>query len=173
MGWVFRRPSIVALEIAWRWLFGIPLLLVCWREGQRILAAVPPSSTGLANLDAQNPWVAAVQLAGVWDQYAPHLAALAAWLMPAAAIAWVLISGVGRAAVLKRIEPGLSFRPLGMIALQTAWLAVAGADLLGLVPVDAVGGGDAHHCRMAKRIWSATRSGRFFSRWASLRCGRW
>lgn len=124
MGWVFRRPSIVALEIAWRWLFGIPLLLVCWREGQRILAAVPPSSTGLANLDAQNPWVAAVQLAGVWDQYAPHLAALAAWLMPAAAIAWVLISGVGRAAVLKRIEPGLSFRPLGMIALQTAWLAV-------------------------------------------------
>ncbi len=124
MGWVFRRPWIVAMEIGWRWLFGLPLLLVCWREAQRILAAVPPSSTGLTNLDAQNPWVAAVQLASVWDQYAPHLATLAAWLVPAAAIAWVVISGVGRAAVLKRIEPGLRFRPLGMIALQTAWLAV-------------------------------------------------
>ncbi|MGB6192893.1 MAG: hypothetical protein WBF42_10525 [Terracidiphilus sp.] len=124
MGWVFRRPLLVAMEIAWRWLFGIPLLWLCWRELQKILAAVPPSSTGLANLDAQNPWVAVVQLANVWEQYAPHFAAAAAWLAPAAAVAWAVISGVGRAAVLKRMEPGLRFRPMGMIALQAAWLAM-------------------------------------------------
>ena len=34
MGWVFRRPTITALEIAWRWLFGVPFLLVCWRSAK-------------------------------------------------------------------------------------------------------------------------------------------
>ncbi len=124
MGWVFSRPAIVLTEIGWRWLFGVPFLLVCWRQAQRILAAAPPSSTGLANLDARNPWVAAVQLANVWDQYAPHLAALMVWLVPAAALSWVVISGLGRAIVLKKLEPGVRLRPLAMIALQAAWLAV-------------------------------------------------
>lgn len=122
MGWVFRRPAIVALEIGWRWLFGIPLLWVCWRAVQRILVAVPPSSTGLGNLDTQNPWVAVVQLAGVWDQYAPHVGAVITWLVPAGAIAWVVISGLGRAAVLRKIETGLRLRPLGIMLLQAAWL---------------------------------------------------
>ena len=43
MGWVFHRPSLVAIEIGWRWLFGIPFLAVCWIEMQRILADVPPA----------------------------------------------------------------------------------------------------------------------------------
>jgi hypothetical protein len=124
MGWVFRRPAIVAMEIGWRWLFGVPLLWVCWQQAQRILAEVPPSSTGLANLDVQNPWVAAVQLAGVWEKYAPHVAALMAWLAPSAALAWVVVSGLGRGLVLKKLEPGVRFRPLGMIVLQAVWLAV-------------------------------------------------
>lgn len=124
MGWVVRRPGIVGAEIAWRWAFGIPLLWVCWWQFQRILAVVPPSSTALANLDTQNPWVAVVQLAGVWEQYAPHVAAVAAWLVPATAIAWTVVSGVGRAMVVKKIEPEVRFRPLGMIGLQAAWLAM-------------------------------------------------
>ena len=28
MGWVTDRPSLIALEVLWRWLFGIPFLLV-------------------------------------------------------------------------------------------------------------------------------------------------
>ena len=123
MGWVIRRPAIVAMEIGWRWLFGVPLLWACWHEAERILAAIPPSSTGLANLDAQNPWVAAVQLGSVWDQYAPQVGAAVMWLVPPAAIAWVVISGLGRGAVLKKMEPALRKRPLGMIGLQTLWLA--------------------------------------------------
>ena len=34
MGEVFRRPSLIAIEIAWRWLFGIPFLLVLLESGQ-------------------------------------------------------------------------------------------------------------------------------------------
>jgi hypothetical protein len=124
MDWVFTRPSLTALEIGWRWLFGIPLLLVCWRQAQQILAALPPESTGLAALDAQNPWVAAVQLSDAWTLYQPHVVAVLRWLLPVAALAWVVVSGLGRSLVLKRLNPRPAFRPLGMIALQAAWLAL-------------------------------------------------
>jgi hypothetical protein len=131
MGWVFNRPLITASEIAWRWLFGVPLLAVCWREAKQILVALPPESTGLANLDTQNPWVAAVQLADVWARYQPHVTAVLYWLAPAAALAWIVVSGLGRGIVLKRIEPGLRFRPLPMIALQAGWLALLALLLWG------------------------------------------
>jgi hypothetical protein len=124
MGWVFARPSLTALEVAWRWLFGLPLLVACWAEARKILAALPLDAAGLANLDAQNPWVAAVQLNGAWALYEPRVLAVVRWLLPVAAVAWVVVSGLGRSLVLKRLEPRLRFRPAGMIALQAVWLAL-------------------------------------------------
>jgi hypothetical protein len=41
-------PSLTAIEIAWRWLFGIPFLAVCWIAGaadSRALRLNPPGST--------------------------------------------------------------------------------------------------------------------------------
>jgi hypothetical protein len=124
MGWVFARPSLTLLEVAWRWLFGLPFLAVCWFQAQRILAALPPESTGLASLDSQNPWVAAVQLAGAWEVYKPLVSVALLRILPLAAVAWVIVSGLGRALVLQRLEPRLRFRPVGMIALQAAWLVL-------------------------------------------------
>lgn len=124
MGWVFRRPSLTLSEIAWRWLFGIPFLLICWQQWSRILAAYPLSASGFDSVDAQNPWLAVVQLASVWSYYQPHVLAVLRWLVPAAAVAWVVLSGVGRNLVLQRIEPRLPFRPVALIVLQAAWLAL-------------------------------------------------
>ena len=104
MGWVIRRPSLTAIEVGWRWLFGIPLLAVCWISGSKILAAFPLEASGFNSLDAQNPWVAVVQLANVWTYYQPHVLAVLRWLLPVAALAWVVISGVGRNLVLKRMD---------------------------------------------------------------------
>jgi hypothetical protein len=126
MGWVFNRPSLTALESAWRWLFGLPLLAVCWWQGQRILADLPPEAAGLGNFDPQNPWVAAEQLANAWALYAPHVVDVLLWLAPGAALVWAVISGVGRGLVLKRLEPRLPFRPVTMIFLQAAWLVLLG-----------------------------------------------
>lgn len=124
MGWVFIRPQLTGLELAWRWIFGIPLLLICWQEFQRIVIAVPPESAGVNNLDAQNPWVAVLQLGNVWTHYQPHVAAVLRWLIPVAALVWVVVSGVGRGIVFKRLEPGVRFRPFAMILLQGVWLAL-------------------------------------------------
>ena len=53
------------------------------------------------------------------------------WLLPSAALAWAVVSGVGRNLLLMRMEPGVEFRPFTMIVLQGAWLALLGLTLWG------------------------------------------
>jgi hypothetical protein len=128
---VVRRPSLVAIEIAWRWLFGIPFLFICWQQLQRILAANPLETAAASSIDTQNPWVAAVQLSNVAAFYEPHIGAVLRWLLPAAALAWMIVSGVGRNLLMMRMEPGVAFRPVAMILLRGAWLALLGLTLWG------------------------------------------
>jgi hypothetical protein len=124
MGAVTRRPLLVAIELGWRWLAALPVLYLCWVELRSILAAYPLEASGINNLDAQNPWVAVVQLGNVWNYYEPHVAAVLRWLLPLAALAWIVISALGRNLILMRMEPGVRFRPVTMIVLQTALVAL-------------------------------------------------
>jgi hypothetical protein len=126
MGWVFKQPTLSLLEIAWRWLFGLPFLYFCWLQFQQLLVAVPPDSAGVNNLDSQNPWIAAVQFGSVWGHYLPHVAVILQWLAPAAAVVWVVVSSVGRSIVFKRLEPGVRFRPLAMMPFQAGWIVLLG-----------------------------------------------
>ncbi|MDR3739439.1 MAG: hypothetical protein P4L40_10505 [Terracidiphilus sp.] len=131
MGWVFQRPTLVVLEIAWRWVVGVPLLAVGWAQARAIVRALPPEAAGLADLDTKNPWVAVTQIASAWARYEPHVSVVLAWFLPLALVAWCVASGIGRALVLARMEPGVRFRPMAVTLLQAAWLGlwctVAGA----------------------------------------------
>ena len=143
MGWVFDRPSLTAIEAGWRWFFGIPFLAVCWMQAQRILVVLPLDASGLNAINPQNPWVAAVQLDHALALYKPHVDAVLRWLLPIAALAWVVVSGLGRSLLLKRLtasqglnadsnlKPRLIFRPLQIIVLQAAWLALFAATWWG------------------------------------------
>ncbi len=171
MGWVFRRPSLTALEIAWRWVFGLPFLFVCWQQVVKILSVLPPDATGLNDLDNQNPWVAAVQLADVWEHYQPPVAHLLLWLFPAGAVAWAVVAGLGRNLVLKRLEPGVPSRPISMMALQAAWLVVLGLVFFGwfrsiqwvaATHISASGEADL----VGYSIWAIFLSLGFFTLWA-------
>ncbi|MFP5235305.1 MAG: hypothetical protein ACLGSD_05340 [Acidobacteriota bacterium] len=124
MGWVFRRPSLTGIEVAWRWVFGVPLLFICWVQAQKILAALSLDATGLDTLDITNPWLSAVKVGAAWQMYEPHVARVMMWLGPVAALAWIVLSGIGRNLVLKQMEPRISLRPVSMIVLQAAWLGV-------------------------------------------------
>lgn len=124
IGDVFRRPSLIAIEVGWRWLFGIPFLLVCWQQVQQILAAYPVDSSAFASLDAQNPWVAAVQISNGISFYEPHVLAVLRWLLPAAATIWIVISGLGRGLLLQRMDARMRFRPFTMMVPQGAWLGL-------------------------------------------------
>jgi hypothetical protein len=124
MGEVFRRPSLIAIEAGWRWLFGIPFLLVCWQQAQQILVAYPLESSSLASLDTQNPWVAATQISNGMAFYEPHVLSVLRWLLPAAAAIWIVISGMGRGLLLWRMNVRMRFRPFTMMVMQGAWLGL-------------------------------------------------
>lgn len=129
MGEVFKRPGLIALEILWRWAVGIPVLWAGWLQVQRILAAYPLANSGWNSIDSENPWVAIVQLAGVWSYYEPPVLAVLRWLVPAAALVWVVFSGVGRNLVLQRLRPGVPFRPFSMMLLQAGSLGLLALTL--------------------------------------------
>jgi len=171
MGWVFRRPLLVFLEIAWRWLVGVPVIYACWRQGHAILAALPPESTGLLTINFNNPWTAAVQIAEVWSAYAPHVAAAVTWLAPAVALAWAVVSGLGRSAVLCRLEPGARFRPLAMMLLQSVWIVLYAAIVYAWIR--SIGWVAATHITISGEadlvgyfIWTIFLSLGYFSLWA-------
>jgi len=130
MGWVFRRPHLALIEIAWRWIFGIPFLLVCLWQARRIAAALPPSAAGAAHLNSTDPWIYAVQLGGVWDNYLPFVLHVLTWLVPVGIVAWAALAGLGRGLLFRRMEPEARFRPLSLALLQAGWAVLLCAVFL-------------------------------------------
>lgn len=128
MGWVFRRPRITLIEIAWRWIFAIPFLFICWLQVQHIAAALPPDQAGMTLLKNQNPWISSVQLGVVWTNYLPYILHVLVWLAPAGFLGWCFLAGIGRGIVLRRLRPDAPYRPFTVMFLQACWLML----LLGL-----------------------------------------
>jgi hypothetical protein len=134
MAFCWRHPSLVALEVGWRWLIGIPVLLVAWREWQRILTHLPLATVGWERLEWQNPWASSVILAEAIARYAPLVGQVLRWLVPVALVAWALVSAVGRILVvrwmlrLEAAEPKPAAQPslwrtlAGVAVLQGLWM---------------------------------------------------
>src|SRR5579871_402767 len=81
MGWMFRHPTVVAVEVGWRWLFGIPFLLICRARLSHILTVLTPEESGLSSIDPSNPWLASAQLARSFAKYRPLVAHELSWLV--------------------------------------------------------------------------------------------
>lgn len=130
MGFVWRHPTLTLLEIAWRWIFGVPFLMVAWGQAQLILAQIPASTAGLDRLDWTNPWLSSVILADAFGRYQLPVVSVLHWLLPVGVAGWAIVSGLGRMLVLARMQtmdpiPGVRFtmRKLpGMALLQAIWM---------------------------------------------------
>jgi hypothetical protein len=131
MGWMLKRPLVLALEVGWRWLFGVPFLLLLWSRLQHVFTVLTPEESGLSNIDPSNPWIAAGAFSRAVTKYNPLIAHELRWLVPFAALAWIVISGFGRSFVFRLMQPGVRFRPLAMMALQTVWLILFGSICWG------------------------------------------
>jgi hypothetical protein len=115
----WRRPSLTALEVLWRWAYGIPALLVLWFVGQRILRETPLDSAALRNMTVLDPMGSAATLAKAMEVLVPPVLRVALWLAPLMVVAWVVLSAIGRTAVLRRVD-GRLHRQIGtLIVLQT------------------------------------------------------
>ena len=138
MGFCWRHKSLTAIEVAWRWAFGVPFLMIAWGQAQRILTEIPPSVAGLDRLEWQNPWASAVVLSQAIGRYEPLVLDVLRWLAPLGVVGWAAASTLGRMLILQRMRtldrqvgetrsmamPVSSvFRRLpGFAALQALWM---------------------------------------------------
>lgn len=125
LGDCWRRPSLLALELAWRWLFGLPLLALLGWAGWRIWeeSAAQLRATGVLQFSLLDPMTGALQVAAAWGILEPRIVHLAEWLVPLSLLAWAVASGLGRNAVVRRYDRRLSWRPGAMILLQLLRIA--------------------------------------------------
>jgi hypothetical protein len=114
----WRRPSLLVIELAWRWLFGIPALWLLYAKAQEIWMTAPLSGTGINDLSLQDPWQASQVLANVVSVLLPPVRHAILWLAPLLGLFWAVLSGLGRNLVLRRYDPELPFRPVSLIVLQ-------------------------------------------------------
>jgi hypothetical protein len=123
----WRRPSLTALEVLWRWAYGVPALLVLRYEALRILRATPMDLAALRNMTVVDPMGSATVLTKTMEALLPLVLRVALWLAPLMVVAWVVMSAVGRTVVLRRADRRLHSRVGTLIVLQ----AVRVVALLG------------------------------------------
>lgn len=136
MMWCWQHPSVLALEVAWRWGFGVLALGLVWIFGRPVAAQVTggtfdPSRLGLNQLTVTDPMGTAGHMAAAMAVLGPACWPVMRWLGPSLLAGWIVASAVGRTVVLRRADPTLSARPLTLIALQTLRvLALSGSFLV-------------------------------------------
>jgi hypothetical protein len=114
----WRRPGLIARELAWRWFFGIPALLLLLACGRRLLAVLFAAHTGIEDFSLQQPIMAVQILRASYDAIASAALGFARWVAPLLIVGWAAASGVGRAFVLRALAPGSRLRPISLALLQ-------------------------------------------------------
>lgn len=115
-----RHPSWLALELLWRWGYGIPLLAVIAWQFQRIATetATRVQATGVQHFSLQAPMAGALAIAESYMIVWPPAMRALAWLLPCAIIGWALAAGIGRNLVLRRYDRTMPWRPGPLVLLQ-------------------------------------------------------
>jgi hypothetical protein len=134
MGAVWRRPSLMGLEILWRWLVGV---VVLWMAGVALGSSGVELGVDTAVLRGASVFQPAAAIDGlhglvdsVWTYALPSLR----WLIPVVVVLWLLAAAVGRTLVLRRLDPGLRARRFAMLvlgALRAGLLVVVWALWVG------------------------------------------
>jgi hypothetical protein len=124
----WKRPSLLGWELLWRWGFGIPATAILYYEGARILGTVTLDRNAVSLTD---PLQAGQQLATTAAVLTPMVVRVALWLGPLLAVSWAIASGLGRTAVLKRLDPALRPAPFALILLQLLRMAASVSVCLG------------------------------------------
>jgi hypothetical protein len=115
---VWKRPSLTALEVLWRWVYGIPALLLLRYEGLRILHEAPVDYGALRSMTVLDPMGAAGTLAKAMMALLPPVLNVALWLVPLLVVVWVVVSALGRTVVMRQVDRRLHAQLGTLIVLQ-------------------------------------------------------
>jgi len=136
----WKRPSLTVLEVAWRWAFGAPAVVLVWYEWKGVLGRTPLDTSALARMSVLDPMSAAVTLSRTAEALMPAMTHVAEWLGPLLLAVWAVISSFGRTVVLRRLDASLHARPLTLMLLQAARaVALVGGMALWLLCLQAAG----------------------------------
>lgn len=133
MSWCWRHPSLVGLEVLWRWIFGSWALWLVGRYGLRIFSAATGGTRdvarlGLDQLTVTDPMGSVTKLAGAVALLLPMVLQVARWMVPLLLLVWVVVSSIGRTVVLRRADALLEARPLTLIGLQVVRVLALGGS---------------------------------------------
>ncbi|MGA7156095.1 MAG: hypothetical protein WBY53_04575 [Acidobacteriaceae bacterium] len=133
---VWKRPSLTGLEVLWRWVAGAPILaLMAWRI--RIAsAAVHVDGSALGSMTVFKPVAAFATMHAAWAAVLPAAKPVVMWLLPLAAVLWVVVAALGRTAVMRRFDKTMHARRGTLLVLgllRAALLTGAWAVLVGVV----------------------------------------
>jgi len=123
MAEVFKRPGLTAIEIAWRWAFGVVVLSLIWWQ------------SGIAWVQWWNGAAATSSVAlhsGFILGFDPKAFAHASPLLLVICLAWAVVSALGRDVLLRRLDVTLQqmrstliglavLRVLALIAVLSVW----------------------------------------------------
>ncbi|MGC1784059.1 MAG: hypothetical protein WA708_16170 [Acidobacteriaceae bacterium] len=124
----WKTPSLLGLELLWRWGLGIPALILIGWEGLRIFRSVSLMHTGIYQFSLIDTVAAAQTLSAAADVLLPPLRAVAVWLLPLLVVGWALASGFGRTMMLRRYDRSLRSVPWRMVALQGIRIVMLGGS---------------------------------------------
>ena len=133
--WCWRHPSVTALEVLWRWVFGTFALWILWRQGTAIVAGVTGGrsdlpSLGLDRLTITDPMGATSRVATALGLLLPSVLSAAAWVVPLLLTVWLIVSTAGRTLVLRRVDRAMRVRPVTLGVLQLIRVLALGGSLL-------------------------------------------
>ena len=123
----WKRPSLLGWELLWRWGFGIPAAACSTfrRPGsQPSLLLTSPDFRSAIRCKPGSNW-----RGGRGPR--TRVARAALWLGPLLAVAWAIASGLGRSALLQRLDPALQPASVTLILLQLLRIAALVAVCLG------------------------------------------
>ena len=128
----WRRPSLTALEVCWRWVFGVPACLLIWHEMRGVVAGAPfDVMAALRGLSLAERMRSTETLAEVVTAVGPPMLHKLVWMGPLLLAVWVVVSAVGRTVVLRRADRALAVRVGTVMALQLVRVvALAGSFLV-------------------------------------------
>ena len=115
-----KRPSLLARELLWRWLYGLPLLAIIGWEAMRIAAdtAAAVQATGVDQFSLEYPMRGALAFSQAWAILWPPVMHALLWLLPVAMVGWAAAAGLGRNLLVRGYDPTQPWRPGPMIVLQ-------------------------------------------------------
>jgi len=124
----WKRPELLGRELLWRWAFGLPAAAILYYQAARIAAHVTLNPSAISLND---PVEAGQQLAVAAAAIKPEVERAIAWLGPLLAAAWAIASGLGRSALLRRIDPRMRPAPFTLMVLQLLRMAALVTVCLG------------------------------------------